>query len=39
MWWVLFIVGKHNPLAPTYKFEVYNLLHELWHIEKYLDVE
>jgi hypothetical protein len=39
MWWVLFVKGKHNPLAQTYKLEVYNLLHGSWHIEEYFDVE
>jgi hypothetical protein len=39
MWWVLSIVGKHNPLARTYEPKVDNLLHELWHTKEYLDVE
>jgi hypothetical protein len=39
MWWVLSDAGKHNPLARTYEPKVNNLLLELWHIEKYPNVE
>jgi hypothetical protein len=39
MWWVLFTTCKHNPFAQTYEPEVDNLLLELWHIEKYFNVE
>jgi hypothetical protein len=37
--WVFFVIGKHNLLVQTYKLEVDNLLHKLWHIEEYFDVE
>ncbi len=39
MWWVLFTTCKHNPFAQTYEPEVDNLFLELWHIEKYFNVE
>jgi hypothetical protein len=36
MWWLLFVINKHNPLAQTYEPKVNNLFLELWHIEEYL---
>jgi hypothetical protein len=38
MWWVLFALGKCNPLVQTYELEVDNRFNKSWLIKKYFDV-